>query len=72
MVGKGSMNASRLLGVWGIFSILWATLYFHVFALKPHEMEFGRLLSDILSPPAFLLIVGGTIVRIIRGFQRSA
>jgi hypothetical protein len=72
MVAKGSMNASRLLGIWGIFSILWATLYFYVFALNPHEMEFGRLLSDIVSPPAFFLIVGGTIVRIIRGFQRSA
>jgi hypothetical protein len=71
-VGKGSMNASRLLGVWGIFSISWATLYFHVFALNPREMEFERLLSDILSPPVFLLIVGGPIVRIIRGFQRSA
>jgi hypothetical protein len=66
------MNASRLLGVWGVISILWATLYFHVFALNPREMEFERLLSDILSPPAFLLIVGGPIVRIIRGFQRSA
>ena len=66
------MNASRLLSAWGVISILWATLYFYLFALSPHEMEFARLLSDILSPPVFLLIVGGTIVRIIRGFQRSA
>jgi hypothetical protein len=28
--------------------------------------------SDILTPPVTLLIVGGTIVRIIRGFRRSA
>ncbi len=66
------MKASRLLGVWAIFSILWATLYFYLFTLDPHEMEFERVLSDILSPSALVLIVGGTIVRIIRGFRRSA
>jgi hypothetical protein len=72
MIGEGSMNAPRLLGAWGIFSILWATFYAHVFALEPSEMEFGHLVSDILAPPVTLLIVGGTIVRIIRGFRRSA
>jgi hypothetical protein len=66
------MNPSRLVGAWGILSISWATFYAHVFAFEPSEMEFGHLVSDILTPPVTLLIVGGTIVRIIRGFRRSA
>jgi hypothetical protein len=66
------MNASRLLGVWAIFSILWATFYVYVFALAPSEMEFGDLVSDIVALPVLLLIVGGTIVWIIRGFRRPA
>jgi hypothetical protein len=66
------MNASRLLSVWGIFSILWATSYAHVFALAPSEMEFSHVVSDILALPVSLLIVGGTMARIICGFQRPA
>ena len=72
MVGKGSMNGSRLLGVWAIFSILWATLYVGVTALAWEHMEFERVVSDILALPVLLLIVGGTIARIIRGFRRPA
>ena len=66
------MNTSRLLGIWAIFSILWATLYVGVIALAWEHMEFERIVSEILALPVLLLIVGGTIVRIIRGFRRPA
>ena len=70
MVGKGSMNASRLLGVWGIFSILWATLYFQVFALNPQEWSSGACCPTSSPPP--LLIVGGTISGSSAGFRNDA
>jgi hypothetical protein len=66
------MHASRLLGVWAIFSALWATLYVGVTALAGEHMEFERVVSEILALPVLVLIVGGTIVRIIRGFRRPA
>ncbi len=66
------MNASRLLGVWAILSISWATLYVAVFAWGEQDVPFERIVSDILSPIAALLIIGGTVVKILRGFRKSA
>jgi hypothetical protein len=64
------MDTTRLLGIWAVLSILWATLYVAVVALAGHEVEFERVVSDILSPITALLLIGGTAVKILRAFRK--
>jgi hypothetical protein len=69
MFGKANMTATRLVGVWAILSILWATFYVAVFALAGQHVEFVQVVSDILTPIAALLIIGGTVTKIVKGFR---
>ncbi len=64
------MDTTRLLGIWAVLSILWATLYVAVVALAGHEVEFERVVSDILSPITALLLIGRTAVKILRAFRK--
>lgn len=64
------MNTKHLLGIWAIISILWATFYVAVVALAGESVAFERVVSDVLTPITALLIIGGTVVRIVRGFRK--
>ena len=65
-----SMNTAHLLGIWAILSILWVTSYVAVFALVGEHVAFERVVSDILTPITALLVIGGTVVKIFRGFRK--
>jgi membrane protein DedA with SNARE-associated domain len=71
LFGKAKMNTTRLLGVWAILSISWATLYVAVYALAGEYLDFDKVVSDVMSPIAALLIFGGAVVRISRGFRKT-
>ena len=71
MSWKENMNTTHLLGIWAILSILWATFYVAVFALVGEHVAFERVVSDILTPITALLIIGGTVVKLSRGFRKS-
>ena len=65
------MNTTCLLGIWAVLSILWTTFYVAVFALVGEHVAFARVVSDVLTPITALLIIGGTVVEIFRGFRKS-
>ena len=71
MSWKANMNTKHFLAIWAILSILWATFYVAVFALVGESVAIGRVVSDILTPITALLIIGGTVVKISRGFRKS-
>ena len=55
------MSAQRLLSIWAVLSILYATLCVALFALVRHHVEFAQVVSDILTPSAACLIFGGLV-----------
>ena len=60
------MSNTRLLGVWSILSILWATFYVGVSAFVGDHLAFEQVVSDILTPIAALLIIGGAAASVFR------
>ena len=64
------MSARRLLGIWAILSILYATLYVALFAMVGHDVEFVEIVSDILTPSAALLIIGGAVSKVFQGIRK--
>jgi hypothetical protein len=64
------MSAKRVLSIWAILSILYATLYVALFAAVRHDVEFVQVVSDMLTPSAALLIIGGAVSKVLQGFRK--
>ena len=64
------MIAQRILSLWAVLSILYATLYVALFALVRHEVQFAHVVSDIMTPSAALLIIGGAVSKIFQGIRK--
>ena len=68
---KVNMSAQRVLSIWAVLSILYATLYVALFALVRHDVELVRVVSDILTPSAALLIIGDMVSKTFASLGKS-
>ena len=64
------MSAKRVLKIWVMLSILWATLYVALFALVRKDTPFVQIVSDILTPITALLVIGGALSKVFQGLRR--